>query len=203
MARGAQTQSVRPGEWVDRDGLSLNDIQFDQFRRSIPTDRYTGAEYARRERAEIWERVWRVAGRTDEVPEAGDWKEYRILDQSYVLVRGTDGEIRGFVNACRHRGNLLCSGRGNMKRFLCPYHLWSYDLEGKLRGVLRERENVLSPLDKQDLSLLQVPVECFAGFIFLNPDPEAGPLSEYLGADVAALLAPYHLDEMVTVMDVR
>lgn len=112
-------QSTKPGEWVDA-GAGPADIDFGRFRMSIPTDRYTSAEFAERERERIWQRVWRVAGRVSELPNPGDWKEYRLLDQSYVIVRGRDGVIRGFVNACRHRGNLLCTGRGNVKRFLCP-----------------------------------------------------------------------------------
>jgi phenylpropionate dioxygenase-like ring-hydroxylating dioxygenase large terminal subunit len=195
-------QSTKPGDWVDA-GAGLADIEFGRFRMSIPTDRYTSTEFAERERERIWQRVWRVVGRESEVPDPGDWKEYRILDQSYVVVRGRDGVIRGFVNACRHRGNLLCTGQGNAKRLLCPYHLWSYDLEGRLRGVLREQENVVSSRDKEGLSLLPVSVDCYAGFLFLNPDPEAAPLRDHLGREVVELLEPYHLDQMVTVLDVR
>jgi phenylpropionate dioxygenase-like ring-hydroxylating dioxygenase large terminal subunit len=146
-------------------------------------------------------RVWQVAGRVDELPEAGDWKEYRIYDQSFLIVRGKDGALRGFVNACRHRGNVLCrGGSGNSARFVC-HHLWSYDLEGQLRGV--SRPDLVGPIDKDDHGLLQVPVDTFAGFIFLNPDPDAEPLAEFLGHEVAELMEPYHLDQMVTVMNVR
>jgi phenylpropionate dioxygenase-like ring-hydroxylating dioxygenase large terminal subunit len=196
-------QSTKPGEWVDT-GTRLDEIDFTRWRMNIPTDRYTSPEIAEQEHERIWMRVWRVVGRENELPDVGDWREYKIGDQAYVIVRGKDGVIRGFVNACRHRGNQLCTGgSGNMKRFLCPYHLWSYDLDGRLRGVLREKENVVTPPEKEGLSLLPVPVECFAGFIFLNPDPAAAPLREYLGQEVADLLAPYRLGEMVTVMDVR
>lgn len=148
-------------------------------------------------------RVWQIAGRVDELPKIGDWKQHRILDQSFVIVRGKDDKLRGFVNACRHRGNLLCNAAaGNAKRgFVCQYHLWSYDLDGRLRGMLRE--NLAGPVDKRENSLLEVPVDTFAGFIFINPDPNAQPLSQFLGPEVTELLAPYHLDEMVAVMDVR
>lgn len=84
---------------------------------------------------------------------------------------------------------------------LCQYHLWSYDLDGRLRGMLRE--SLAGPVDKNENSLLQVPVDIFGGFIFINPDPDARPLSEFLGPEVIELLAPYHLDQMVAVMDVR
>ena len=84
---------------------------------------------------------------------------------------------------------------------MCPYHLWSYDLEGHLRGVARP--DLVGPIDKDEHGLLQVPVDTFAGFIFLNPDPDAAPLAEFLGDEVVELMAPYHLDQMVTVLDVR
>ncbi len=197
------TQTVRTGEWVDK-GTGLSDIDFDQYVMRISTDRYTSREIATRERDLIWMRVWQVAGRVDELPEAGDWKEYRLFDQSFVIVRGADGELRGFVNACRHRGNKLCTGGhgscGSAARFVCPYHLWSYGLDGRLLRV--SRPDLVGPIDKDEHGLLEVPVECFAGFIFLNPDPEAMPLADFLG-EVMGLLAPYHLDEMVPVMNVR
>jgi len=191
--------SVRPGEWVDT-GVGLADLDFNQMQMRVSTDRYRSREYLEREREQIWMKVWQVAGRVDELPEAGDWKEHRIFDQSYVIVRGKDGEIRGFVNACRHRGNALCKGSGNSARFVCPYHLWSYDLEGHLRGV--SRPDLVGDIDKDALGLVQVPVETFAGFIFMNPDRDAAPLAEYLGLEVLEMMAPYHLDEMTTVLDV-
>jgi len=195
------TSVMRPGEWVDT-GTGLKDIEPGTYNMRIPTDRYTSGEFQEREREAIWMRVWQVAGRADELPNAGDWKVYQIFDQSYIIVRGKDGQLRGFVNACRHRGNMLCKGTGNAKRgFLCQYHLWSYDLEGRLRGILREE--FAGEIDKDENSLVQVPVDTFAGFIFINPDPNAVPLADFIGDEVTELLAPYHLDDMVTVMNVR
>jgi len=195
------TSTIRPGEWVDT-AIGLDDIDPGTYDMHISTDRYTSREFAERERRAIWMRVWQVAGRVDELPNVGDWKVYQVFDQSYIVVRGRDDELRGFVNACRHRGNRLCTGTGNAKRgFLCQYHLWSYDLDGKLRGVLRE--DLAGQIDKDDNPLLEVSVDTFAGFIFLNPDPDAAPLAEFIGAEVADLLTPYRFDEMVTVMDVR
>jgi nitrite reductase/ring-hydroxylating ferredoxin subunit len=195
-------QTVRPGEWVDSDlGLGLADLDFERMQMRVSTDRYRSQEYVEAEREQIWMKVWQVTGRVDELPHEGDWKVHRIFDQSYIIVRGKDGEIRGFANACTHRGNALCSGKGNAQRFTCPYHLWSFDLEGKLRGV--SRPDLVGEIDKDALGLRPVPVETFAGFIFMNPDPQAEPLAEFLGLEVLELLAPYHLDEMTTVLDVK
>ena len=183
--------------------VKFDDLDFDRLPRRIPTNCYTSREYAERERELIWMRVWQIAGRVDELPEPGDWKEYRIFDQSYLVVRGNDGEIRGFVNACRHRGNILCrEAKGHSVRFTCPYHLWTYALDGRLMAV--SRPDLVGPIDKSEHGLLRVPVECFAGFIFLNPDPDAAPLAEFLGKEVMDRLTPYHLEQMIPVgMDVR
>ena len=196
---------TRPGEWLDPAsgiGTNLDDVLPGTFTMSISTDRYTSPEYAARERETIWKKAWQIVGRVEDVPKPGDWKKYQIVDQSFIVVRGKDQELRGFVNACRHRGNALCiTDTGNAKRgFLCQYHLWSYDLNGRLKGMLRE--NLAGPIDKEQNSLLPVAVDTFAGFIFLNPDPGAPPLREYLGAEVVELLEPYNIDEFITVMDV-
>ncbi|MGB3324405.1 MAG: aromatic ring-hydroxylating dioxygenase subunit alpha [Mycolicibacterium fortuitum] len=194
-------QTARPGNWVEN-ATALDDIAPDAYRMQIPTSRYIAPEFVAQERDSIWTKVWQVVGRVDELTNAGDWKQYQIFDQSYLVVRGKEGAIRGFVNACRHRGNVLCrDARGNAKRgFLCQYHLWSYDLDGRLKGMLREP--LAGPIDKDTHGLIEVSVDTFAGFVFLNPDPNAAPLADFIGSEVATMLAPYHLDEMVTVMDV-
>jgi phenylpropionate dioxygenase-like ring-hydroxylating dioxygenase large terminal subunit len=180
----------------------LLELGYDRSNMRVSTDRYTSREIAERERELIWNRVWQVVGREDELPETGDWKQYRLFDQSYLVVRGSDGEIRGFVNACTHRGNALCKeNKGRSARLTCPYHLWSFALDGNLVGV--GRPDLVGPIDKNELGLLPVSVECFAGFIFLNPDADAKPLAEFLGEEVFKYLAPYKLEEMVPVMDVR
>jgi len=192
--------TTRPGDCIDR-GPLIADIDFAPFRMRVSTERYHSPEHHALERERLWMRAWQVAGRTDELPEPGDWMEHRIFDQSWVLVRGRDGQIRGFVNSCRHRGNALCEGKGSGSRFTCPYHNWSYGLDGKLLAVAKPDfqgsvEEFVGP--KEELGLIEVPVECFAGFIFLNPDRTAPPLVEFLG-EVAELLLPYRLDEMVPV----
>ena len=82
----------------------------------IPTDRYTSPVFVDRERKAIWTRVWQIVGRVDELGRPGDFKEYRIFDQSFVVMRGNDGDLRGFVNACRHRGNVLFRAPGACQR---------------------------------------------------------------------------------------
>jgi phenylpropionate dioxygenase-like ring-hydroxylating dioxygenase large terminal subunit len=189
-----------PGEIVDQ-GPRIAEIDFTPFRMTVSTDRYHSPAYHARERERLWMRVWQVAGRVDEITQPGDFLTHTLFDQSYVIVRGRDGALRGFVNACRHRGNRLCEGTGRAARFTCPYHNWSYDLDGRLLAVAKPDFD--GPVEdfvgaKQTLGLIEVPVESFAGFVFLNPDPAAAPLSEHLG-EIAALLAPYRIEEMIPV----
>ncbi len=197
--------TAKPGQIID-EAPYLTELSFEHFPMRVATDRYACPDYHRRERERLWMRVWQVVGRADEIPRAGDWLEYRIHDQSFVLVRGSDGNIRGFVNACRHRGNAICEGKGHSARLTCPYHRWSYDLEGKLVGVPRpDFDGSIEDFvgNREELGLIQVAVACFAGFIFLNPNPEAPPLGEFLG-ETARLLAPYKVEDMIPVgLDVR
>lgn len=190
-------QDQKPGRLVD-EGPRIKEIDFSGYRMRVATDRYYSPEYAQKERDGLWMRVWQVVGRCDDIPEVGDWFEYRLWDQSWVLVRGRDDKIRGFVNACRHRGNAFCQGKGKSARFTCPYHNWSYGLDGKLLAVAKpDFDGTLEEFvgSKSELGLIEVPVDCFAGFIFLNPDQNAAPLSEFLG-EAAEFLAPYRVEEM-------
>lgn len=183
--------------------LGLTEVGFDRSNLIVSTERYTSNEYAERERQQIWMKVWQCVGRVDELPNVGDWKEYRIYDQSFLVVKGNDQKIRGFVNACTHRGNVLCEGKkgNNPARFTCPYHKWSFALDGRLVGV--GRPDLVGPLDKTQHGLVEVPVDTCGGFIFLNPDQDAKPLAEYFTAEIMEFLAPYNLDKMTPVMDVR
>ena len=128
--------SARPGEAIDNAPL-IPDVDFSGLKMRVSTERYWSPDYHRRERENLWMKVWQIAGRADELPEPGDWMEFRRFDQSWVLVRGRDGKVRGFVNACRHRGNAFCEGRGRAARFTCPYHNWSYGLDGALLAVAK------------------------------------------------------------------
>jgi phenylpropionate dioxygenase-like ring-hydroxylating dioxygenase large terminal subunit len=181
----------------------FGDIDFSDFNWRIDTHRYTSREVQDRERGTIWKKVWQIVGRVDDLPNAGDWKVHSIFDQSYVVVRDRDGVLRGFINACRHRGNILCSEKkGHSGRFTCPYHLWTYGLDGKLIAVARP--DLVGDIDKNAHGLIEVPVATFAGFIFLNPDKDAAPLADFLGSEVIDRLNAYRLDEMTPVgMDVR
>jgi choline monooxygenase len=168
---------------------------------AIPTYRYTSADFARREMNRLWPRVWQLACTLDHVANAGDWYEYRLGQYSVLIVRGDDGTLRAFQNACRHRGSALCEGSGSsLTEIRCPFHRWTWDLRGQLREVPSRREfGVLN----DDLPLIGVQVDSWGPLVFVNLDPDAGPLAEFLDpvpADSAwADLDTFHCTAMVSI----
>src|SRR5215210_6745289 len=119
--------------------------------RTLPFDWYTDPAVLRHERERIFRRTWQYAGRTEQVGEPGSFLACDLAGIPVVLVRGKDGTLRGFHNVCRHRGSLVCEGEGRRETLQCPYHAWTYDLDGSLRAAPRtEREEAF---DKSELGL--------------------------------------------------
>jgi choline monooxygenase len=168
---------------------------------AIPTYRYTSPDFGRLEMERLWPRVWQFACTVDQVGNAGDWHEYRIGRYSVLIIRGDDGELRAFQNACRHRGSALREGSGTaLTEIRCPFHRWTWDLRGHLREVPSRREfGVLN----DDLPLLRVRVDSWGPLVFVNLDPAAEPLAEYLDpvpADSAwADLGTFHCTAAVSI----
>jgi choline monooxygenase len=145
----------------------------------IPVTRYTSTAFAELERERVWPRTWQIACSVDHVAEPGDWFEYRCGPFSVLIVRGEDGALRAFQNACRHRGNQLCTGSGQgLTELRCPYHRWAWDLEGRLREVPSRKG--FGPLRNEDFPLLPARAESWARFVFVTLDVDAPPLLDYL-----------------------
>jgi choline monooxygenase len=168
---------------------------------TIPTYRYTSPDFARRELEELWPSVWQLACTLDHVAHPGDFHEHRVGPYSVLLVRGDDGELRAFQNACRHRGSELCEGSGSgLGEIRCPYHRWTWDLAGRLREVPSRREfGVLN----DDYPLLPVQVGTWGPLVFVNLSPEAEPLADFLegvpGDCAWADLEGFHCSVMATI----
>jgi nitrite reductase/ring-hydroxylating ferredoxin subunit len=160
----------------------------------LPKARYTTAGFMDLELERLWPHVWQIAGREEEIPAPGDFLEYSIGDDSILVVRTATGEIAAFHNACRHRGTRLSEGFGAFENceIQCPYHAWTYALDGGLVRVPDREEFAGLPAG---LSLAPVRIETWGGFVFVNMDPDAEPLLEFLDP-LPALLAPYRFDEL-------
>ena len=140
----------------------------------------------RRDLERVFMASWLYAGHISEVPKPGDYFLFQVGDESVIVVRGRDGEIRALVNVCRHRGSRVCvEQKGSAKRFMCPYHAWTYDLDGRLVAARLMPEG----FDKAAHGLTQLHVRVFEGFIFVNfaetPDDFAA-----LEEDLAPRLKP-------------
>lgn len=162
----------------------------------LDTERYHSPEFAQAEWNAVWSREWQFACRSDEVGAPGDWVEYGVGNQSFIVVRGESGEVRAFRNVCRHRGNRLCSGRGRARQFICPFHLWKYNLDGSLHKVL-DRETFVSFKD-EDYGLISIPAAEWGGFVFINLDRSAAPFADFI-APIAPYLDAYQIADMIPV----
>ena len=146
---------------------------------SISKHNYISREFLQLEKEQLWPNIWQVACREEEVPNAGDYVTYDVADDTIIIVRSSDGVLRAFHNVCRHRGRQLVEGCGRAQVFRCPYHGWSYDLGGN-NVLVQDEEDYGGALDKQDLKLLEVKLDTWGGFIFINMTPDCEPLREFL-----------------------
>ncbi len=160
---------------------------------SIPSARYVSAAFAEREHERLWPRVWQLACAVDHVASPGDYYEHQLGSLSVLVVRGEDGGLRAFQNACRHRGSALCEGTGSsLTEIRCPFHRWTWDLTGKLREIPSRR---VFELGANDLPLIPVQVDTWGPLVFVNLAGDAEPLSDFLG-EVPADCAWARIDEM-------
>ncbi len=143
---------------------------------TLPADWYSDPAIARLERGAVFERSWQYAGRADQVAEPGSYFASRAGHVPVVVTRDRAGDLRAFVNVCRHRGHLVAEGAGRRETLQCPYHAWTYGLDGCLRAAPRsDRE---PGFDFDDYPLLPVAVGVWGPCVFVNPDTDPPPLAE-------------------------
>ena len=158
---------------------------------TLPASWYADARVYELERTRIFQAAWQYAGPAAWASSPGSFFAAQIGHVPVVVVRDSQGTLRGFVNVCRHRGHLVVAEPGCRETLQCPYHAWTYGLDGSLRRAPRsEREPGFDP---RELSLLPVSVGMWGPFLFANPDPEAVPLEVWLGG-LPALVAESGLD---------
>src|SRR5262249_54150189 len=154
--------------------------------RTLPFAWYGDEEILRRERRLIFARSWQYAGRAAQVAEPGSFLSTDAGGIPLLVTRDRAGELRAFLNVCRHRGAVLTEGCGTPEPIQGHSHAWTYALDGSLRaGPRSDRE---AGFDSNALSLLPASVGVWGPFLFANPDPGAEPLSEWLG-ELPAILA--------------
>jgi len=148
---------------------------------TIPAAWYTDPRIAQLELQNVFSRAWQAVGRTEQVEKPGQYVTASVAGEPVVAVRGSDGKLRAFYNVCRHHAmTVMNEPCGHAQHMRCPYHGWTYNLEGELRGMT-EFEGVCN-FDRAQNGLVPIRVETWENFVFVNLDPHAASLPEFLGA---------------------
>jgi choline monooxygenase len=151
---------------------------------TIPAPWYTDSKIADLELQNVFSRTWQTVGRTEQVEKPGQYVTATVAGEPVVVVRGGDNKLRAFFNVCRHHAmTVMNEPCGHSPYLRCPYHGWTYNLEGELRGMT-EFEGVRD-FERSQNGLVPIRVETWEKFVFVNLDPHAGSLVDFLGALVA------------------
>ena len=144
---------------------------------------FSDQEIYEMELEQIFARAWNFMCHESQIPNPGDFFMNYIGEEAVIVTRDKQGGINVLLNTCRHRGNAVCRAeQGHASSFMCTYHGWTYNLQGKLVGVPGSKDLYHDELDKEHWGLICAPqVESYKGFVFANMDPEAPPLEEFLG----------------------
>ena len=147
---------------------------------TIPAPWYTDSRIAELERLNVFSRSWQFAARLEQVENPGQYVTTTVAGEPIVVVRGSDKKLRAFFNVCRHHAmTVMNEPCGHAPHMRCPYHGWTYNLEGELRGMT-EFEGVCD-FDRAKNGLVPIRLETWERFVFVNLDPHATPLKEFLG----------------------
>lgn len=174
---------------------TLADLPLDQAT-AMPPDMYRSDDIAALEQKHIFEQQWLCAGRSDTIPNAGDYLSYEIGAQPVVVIRQEDKSIKAFANVCRHRMMTLLEGSGHCKRnrITCPYHAWSYGIDGQLLGAPHMQNR--PGFDKADYPLPTVRCEVWEGWIYVTLNPKVESVATLL-AELHPLVANYRMADYV------
>ena len=167
----------------------------------LPVEAYISEDYARAERDKLWRKVWIQAGRVEDIPEPGNYITYDIVDDSVLIVRTEEGEIKAYHNVCTHRGRRLVdtpegkrNAWGKKMNFVCGFHAWTFNLEGSCTYI-QNKDDWGGALTDERTRMGRVNVDTWGGFIWINLDPDCEPLRDYL-EPVATMLDPFQLQNM-------
>ncbi len=189
------TQEIIAGDKVGAPGWVRSESYAFLGDEDIPTERYIDPAFAKREMDTLWKQTWQFACREEHIPEVGDYYVYDIGHYSFIITRVSTDEIRAYYNACLHRGTKLrASGTdGNAEEFKCPFHGWSWKIDGTHNSTTCHWD--FPHVDPKRYSLPQARVERLAGFVFINMDPAAPTLAEYLGPEALSHITAWKLED--------
>lgn len=164
--------------------------------RTLAASYYTSEAVLEQEKTDLYFKYWQFVGHVGELAEPGAFKTVSIFDQNIILTRTKENEIKAYYNVCPHRGAQLVDGKGSRRAFTCPYHAWTFGLDGELLTGRGTRSQ--SSFDSTKICLFEVKVDFLVGLIFINLDPESIPLKEfYPGLEEQMLAAAPEMDTYV------
>ena len=158
---------------------------------TVPVERYTSREYHNLEVERLWKKCWQMACREEEIPQIGDTHVYEIASMKFIIVRSSPTKIKAYANSCLHRGRQLVDCDGRYGELRCPFHGFGWDLEGRLAKIPGAWDFEIDP---ETWRLPEAQVGTWGGFVFINPDLKAAPLSDFLG-DIDKHYARYPLQD--------
>jgi len=150
----------------------------------VPVESYYERRFVELEREKLWPKVWLIGCRDEEIPKVGDFVNFEIANESFLIVRTAPDEVKSFYNVCRHRGRRLKEVvAGNMAGgVVCPFHAWAWNLDGSIKRVVAPEDWQGCPnFDEGYLNLKETRIESWGGWWWISMDPEIEPLLEYLG----------------------
>jgi len=169
-----------------RDNVS---IPFEQAR-AMPPAVYTSESFHDAELENVFKKSWFCVGRANALNKPGDYVTCELAGQPIIVLRDKDNVLRAYSNVCRHRMSTLLHGRGNAKTIVCPYHAWTYNLDGSLRGAPAMNGN--EAFCRDQYSLPDIACEDWLGWVFITLNPDAQPVAEELN-EVEELIAGYDM----------
>lgn len=146
---------------------------------SLRAEAYTDPRWAAHERDAVFTKTWQWVCHEEKLRAPGAYVTAEVAGRPICLLRDREGVLRGFYNVCQHRAHQLLSGEGQVRRMMCPYHAWTYDLTGRLIGAPNTQH--LKDFDPGRICLKAIRVETFCGFVFVNLDPDAESLADASG----------------------
>jgi phenylpropionate dioxygenase-like ring-hydroxylating dioxygenase large terminal subunit len=161
---------------------------------AMPPELYINDEYVTRELENVFGKDWVAVGRSSSVAQTGDYMSFELAGQPIVVLRDKSGELSAFSNVCLHRMSTIVEGTGNARVLVCPYHAWTYDLEGNLRGAPFMKET--TGFCKESYKLPKIRCEEWLGWIYVSLDPEIESVASQLG-ELEAMISHYKVEDYV------
>jgi phenylpropionate dioxygenase-like ring-hydroxylating dioxygenase large terminal subunit len=162
--------------------------------RAMPPSVYISPEFLKLELAHVFAREWICVGRADALAKSGDYVTFEVAGQPVFVIRGVDGKLKAFSNVCLHRMSTLLEGAGNRSAITCPYHAWTYNLDGTLRGAPAMTLNEC--FNKSDYRLPEVRSAEWLGWVFVTLDRDILPPNEGL-AEVEELIGDFRMETYI------